>query len=425
MVVGSVIGSAIFMLPAIVAPYGGLGLVSLGAAAIGAMLVAMTFADLSRRVAHVGGPYAYARAGFGDFAGFLMAWGYWIAIWTACAAITIAFTAYLGALILPLGASPTLSVGAGLLLVWGLVAINIRGVREVAIVGLATTVLKLLPLAFIGAVGLFFVESSTLPPMNPTADGSLFVFASTFALTFWTFTGMEGVTVPTEDVINPEKTIPRALILGTLTVGVIYLLVTFAVMGLVPATELAVSPSPLTDAGVRIAGSWAGVFVSVGALISTLGALNYAILIAGQTAMAAARDGVFPDRFQRLTRYHTPGFSFIAAGLLTSVLLIMNYTKGMVGAYRFVLLIATVTIVVPYAFAAMAALVLEMSDRAAGRTRRLREGVVAVLAFLVCMWVIASSGAETVYWGFLLLMAGIPVYVVVTRDRHKKGGDAS
>ncbi len=425
MVVGSVIGSAIFMLPAIVAPYGGLGLVSLGAAAIGAMLVAMTFADLARRVTHVGGPYAYARAGFGDFAGFLMAWGYWIALWTACAAITIAFTAYLGALIPRIGASPTLSAGAGLLLVWGLVAINIRGVREVAIVGLTTTVMKLLPLVFIGTVGLFFVDSANLPPLNPTSDGSLFVFASTFALTFWTFTGMEGVTVPTEDVINPQRTIPRALILGTLTVGVIYLLVTFAVMGLVPASQLAASPSPLTDAGLRIAGSWAGVFVSVGALISTLGALNYAMLVAGQTAMAAARDGVFPDRFQRMTRYHTPGFSFIAAGVLTSALLIMNYTKGMVGAYRFVLLIATVTIVVPYAFAAMAALVLELSDRAAGRTRRLREGVVAVLSFLVCMWVIASSGTETVYWGFLLLMAGVPVYVLVTRDRKEKTTKAS
>ncbi|TFH66830.1 MAG: amino acid permease [Gemmatimonadales bacterium] len=225
--------------------------------------------------------------------------------------------------------------------------------------------------------------------------------------------------------MNPERTIPRALIFGTLTVAAIYLLVAFAVMGIVPPDQLAASSSPLTDAGIRIAGSWGGLLVSVGALVSTFGALNSALLVTGQTAMAAARDGLFPDRFQRMTRHHTPGFSFIAAGVLISALLIMNYTKGMVGAYTFVLLIATLTIVVPYAFSSMAALVLEMAEGKTGGVRRWRENIVAVLSFGVCMWVMASAGAETVYWGFLLLMAGVPVYVVVTRDRRRKGEGVS
>jgi basic amino acid/polyamine antiporter, APA family len=408
LVVGSTIGSAIFLMPAVLAPYGGLGLASWAVAGLGALFVALMFASLSRRVTAVGGPYAYARAGFGDFAGFLIAWGYWITCWSACAAIAIAFTSYLGVLIPAVAASPVLSAGIGLILIWSLVVINILGVKEAGVVGLVTTMLKLIPLLFIGIIGLFFVQRSILPPLNPGTGSSLGLFASSFALTFWTFVGFEVVTVPAEDVADQQNTIPRALVTGIMTVTVVYLLVALAVNGIVPNAELKVSASPLADAGRRIAGNLAGTLVAVGAMVSTLGCINCTVLACGQTAMAAGRDGVFPARFQRLSRYRTPGFSLVVAGVLMSALLLLNYSKGLVGAYTFIILIATLTSVVPYAFCAMASLVL-------APPRRLRESAVAVVSFLVCMWVIASATYETVYWTFLLLIAGLPIYVVVTR----------
>ncbi len=419
-VVGSIIGSAIFMMPAVLVPFGGLGLVSWAVAGLGAVVVALMFANLSRRVTGGGGPYAYTRAGLGDFAGFLIAWGYWITNWSGAAAIAISFTSYLGAMIPMVGASPLLSAASGLLLIWALVGINLLGVKEAGVVGLITTVLKLLPLVAIGTVGLFFVERSTLPPMNPGGGSSLRLFASSFALTFWTFTGLEIITVPAEDVDDPARTIPRALILGTITTTIVYLLVAFAVMGIVPAAQLAVSSSPLADAGGRIAGHWGAMAVSLGALVSTLGCLNFCLLAAGHTAMAAGRDGVFPNRFQRQTRHNTPGFSLVTAGVLTSALLLLNFSKGLVGAYTFIILLSTLTSVVPYGFCAMAGLVLQRQADEGGRQRRFREAVISVVAFLVCMWVIASSGQETVYWGFLLLMAGLPVFVMVTRDRNAR-----
>lgn len=416
LVVGGAIGSAIFMMPALLVSYGGLGLVSLAAAAVGALFIAMMLANLSRRVTTTGGPYAYARAGFGDFGGFLVAWGYWIALWTACVAIAIAFTGYLGALIPAVGQSPVLTVVAGLALIWSIVGVNIAGVREAGIFSLVTTVLKLIPLVIIGSIGLFFVDTEILPPLNPGTTNSAYLFASAFALTFWMFVGIEAVTVPSEDVKNPEETIPKALITGTLTIAAVYLLVTFAVMGMLPADQLSDSASPLADAGVRMAGSWAGTAVSIGALVSIVGAFNVTLLAAGQTAMAAARDRVFPRIFERMTKRDTPGISIVIVGLLSSAMLIMNQTQNLVGAYTFVLLIATLTTIIPYAFCSMAGLLLGLHDKATSKGRRRREAIISIVAFAICMWVIASSGEEAVYWTFLLLMAGVPVYVAVTRN---------
>ena len=423
LVVGGTIGSAIFMMPAILVPFGGLGLLSLATAALGALSVALMLGNLSRRVTTTGGPYAFARAGFGDFGGFLVAWFYWIAQWTACAGMTIAFVAYLGGLVPAVGASPSLSIGTGFVLIWCLVAVNVAGVRESGLVGLATTVLKLVPLLVISTVGLLFVRIEHLPALNPGKDGPLYGFATAFALTFWNFVGIEGASVPAEDVVDPATTIPRALISGTLTVAMVNLLVAFAVMGMISPAQLAASESPLAEAGRQIAGHWGGVVVTVGALVSITGALNITILCAGQTAMAAARDGIFPAIFERLTVRQTPGASYVLVGVLVSWLLIMSQTRGLVAGYRFVLLIATLTAVIPYAFASMAALVLGGQDRQLGRGARVREALTAIVAFLVCVWVMAAAGEESVYWVFLLLMGGIPVYVFVARDRARTGVD--
>jgi APA family basic amino acid/polyamine antiporter len=417
-VVGGMIGSAIFMMPAVLAPYGGLGLVSWASAAVGAILVALTFASLARRVTTPGGPYAYAHAAFGDFIGFLIAWGYWISLWAAGATVAIGFTAYFGALVPAVGAGPFGSITVGLIVLWTLVGVNLLGARGVGILGVVTTVLKLLPLAIIGTIGLFYVDRGTLPPMNPTTDGSLHVFASVFALTFWTFLGMEVITIPSEDVIAPERTIPRAVVAGVVTVAAIYLLVGFVALGTVPGAELQASSSPLADVGRRMAGSWGGTAVAAGALVSAFGCLNAVLLATSHMAAAAARDGLFPRALARMTSRHAPGVSLVVTGVMISALLIMNQTRGLVGAYRFILLISTLTSVVPYAFSAMAALILDVHDHHQPPGRRAREGLTATLAFGVCIWVIASAGPETVYWGFLLLMAGLPVYVAVTRQRE-------
>ena len=420
LVVGGTIGSAVFMMPAVMAPYGGLGLLSLVFATLGAVCVALMFGALARRVTLTGGMYAYTRAGFGDFAAFLVAWSGWISIWVSCAAIAIGFVAYLGAVVPAIGSHPVLGALSGLALTWILVGINVAGVRESGIVGLLTTILKLTPLVLVGIVGLWFIEIENLPAMYPGEGNALVVFASVFALSFWNFAGIEAATVPAEDTVDPARTIPRALLAGTLTVGAVYLLVALVALGVMPSGALAVSSSPLADVGTILFGGFGSGLVITGALVSTAGALHVSILEGGQIAMAAGRDRLFPAFFSRLSGRHTPWVSYVLMGAFASLLFVLNFSRGLVAAYTFIVLIATLTLIIPYAFSAMASLILQRRDPAASRARRWREAIVAMTAFGVCFWVIAASGMETVYWAFLLLMLGLPVYVAMMWKKSRE-----
>ena len=403
------------MMPAVMAPYGSIGLVSLASATLGAVCVALMFSDLARRVTSSGGMYAYTRAAFGDFAAFIVAWTGWISMWVSCAAIAIGFIAYLGVIVPVVGSNPVLGALSGLALVWILVGINILGVRESGIVSLVTTILKLTPLALIGFVGLWFIKAENLPTMHFDGGKALVVFASIFALSFWNFSGIETATVPAEDTIDPSSTIPRALLVGTLTVGAIYLLVSFVALGVMPASSLAGSNSPLADVGMRLFGGLGSGLIVAGAMVSTAGALNASILEGGQTGMAAGRDRLFPAPLARLSLRHTPWISYVLMGSLASILLVLNFSRGLVAAYQFIILIATLTLIIPYAFSAIASLILQLRDPIGSRGRSWTAAAVAIVAFVVCFWVVATSGMETVYWVFLLIMLGLPVYVIVGR----------
>ena len=420
LVVGGAIGSAVFMMPAVMAPYGGLGLLSLACATLGAVCIALMFGALARRVTASGGMYVYTRAAFGDFAAFLVAWTAWISMWVSAAAIALAFVAYLGAVVPAIGAHPVLGAACGLAAIWILVGINVAGVRESGIVSLATAILKLVPLVLVGLVGLWFVDAGNLPAMHPGGGSALLAFASVFALSFWNFTGIESATIPAEDTLDPLRTIPRALLAGTLTVGAVYLLVAFVAMGVLPASTLATSTSPLAAVGTRMFGNFGSGLIVAGAIVSTLGCLSVTILEGGQVAMAAGRDRLFPAFFSRLSSRRTPWLSYVLMGVLGSLLLALNFSRGLVAAYQFVILIATLTLIIPYAFSSVASLVLQMRDPAGGRARRWRDAAVAAISFGVCFWVVAAAGMETVYWVFLLLMLGLPLYVMAASKKLRK-----
>jgi len=415
LVVGGTIGSGIFMIPAVFAPYGGLGLLSLAAATLGALAVALTFASLARRVTQTGGFYAYTRTAMGNFAGFLVAWSGWIGLWVSAAAIAITFASYFGVLFPSISENPWSTAMVGLLVIWAIVALNIAGVRETSVVSLITTILKLLPLILIVIAGLWFFDADTLPPMNPGTGNALLVFASVFTIAFWNFLGIESATIPAEDTQQPRTTIPRATVIGTLTVGMVYLLVCFVVMGIIPHGTLANSSSPLSDAGTRILGAGGALIIAAGALISMLGALNTVMLTTGQVAMAASRDGLFPGVFSRLSSRQTPAMSFVISGLLASALLISNFTRGLVAAYVFVILIATLTGVLTYAFSSISSLILQRRNPALAPWQRLHEASTAIISFAVCVWVVAASGYEAICWSALLLLAGLPFYLLLPK----------
>jgi basic amino acid/polyamine antiporter, APA family len=407
LVVGSIVGSGVFLMPTVLAPYGGLGILSVAAAGIAGLCIAMTFSELSARVSGSGGPYAYARAGLGEFAGFLVAWVYWAALWAGGGAIATAIPGYLSALFPRLPMSPGLGLFISLLAIWSSVVINWLGIREAAIVGLITTLMKLVPLALVATIGICLIELRLLPAFNPSGLPPFTALATAFAIAFFSYVGIEAATVPAEDVLNASVTVPRATTLGTLTVMILYLLVIVAAMGTVPASQLEASTSPLAVIAGHIAGRWGVIGIALAALVSFYSALHYTVLLGAQIPMVVARDGLFPSRLRHLSARGTPDVALLITGILMSSLIVMNSSKELVRAYTFINLMATLATVVPYAFCAVAALLLPPPE---SKIARAGSKAIAVATFVVSFFITAGAGSEVVYWFTLLLLAGVPIY---------------
>jgi APA family basic amino acid/polyamine antiporter len=411
LVVGNMVGSGVFLLPASLAPFGGISILGWLFTTAGAITVALMLARLGRMMPAVGGPYAYTRRGIGDLAGFLVAWGYWISIWTGNAAISVGFVGYMGAFLPPLADNPALGAGAALAAIWLLTGVNALGVREAGILQLATTILKLLPLIAIGTLGLLYMDPAHFRPFNPSGETPFNALTATATLTLWAFLGLESATIPADSVKDPARTIPRATIMGTLVAALIYILATLGVMGILPASELANSTAPFADAGALVWGSWAGLLIAGGAAISAFGALNGWILLQGQMPMAAARDGLFPKAFARTSKRGIPLTGLVVSSILATGLMALNYTASLVEQFTFIILLATISTLIPYVFSALAELVIFVREREEFRGERLAgASVIAVLALLYSLWAIAGSGRDTVFWGFGLLLAGLPIY---------------
>lgn len=419
LVVGNMVGSGIFLLPATLAPYGSISIVGWMFTSLGAICLALVFAKLASLVPKAGGPYAYTREGFGDFAGFWIAWGYWIAIWSGNAAVAVAFVSYLTVFFPALKGHLWLAGLVGLGVVWSTTWINCRGVKQAGTTQLITAILKLLPLIAIATLGLLWVDTANLTPINPSGEPVHSALAATAALTLWSFLGLESATVPAGDVENPTRTIPRATLFGTVLAALVYILGMTTVMGVVPTEELARSNAPFSVAAAYMWGPWAYYAVAVGAVVSCLGTINGFTLLQGQVPAAAAQDGLFPRRFGIISERGVPAYGLIASSIFITILLMMNYSgsRGMVEIFVFIILLATLTTLMPYAFCAMAELVILVRDPERFRGQRLfGSGVIAAVAFVYSVWTVYGSGAEIVLWGFILLLLGIPVYVWMQRE---------
>jgi len=414
LVLGNMIGSGIFLLPASLAAYGGISLCGWLIASAGALLLAKVFASLSRIVPQSGGPYVYTRAGFGNFAGFLVAWGYWISIWCTNAAITVAMLGYLSVFFPILDERPPVAIALGLSIIWLLTWVNNRGIKNAGYVQLITTILKIIPLILITIVGLFFIKIDHFTPFNLSSETNFTAIIQTTTLTLFAFLGIESATIPAEHVDDAATTIPRATWIGTWVAIAIYILGSIAVMGIIPPEELQHSSAPFADAARVLFGSGAEYFVAAGAVISTFGALNGWLLMQGQIPLAAARDGVFPKFFGKLNRHKVPAAGIILSSILVSILMSLNYAKGLNKAFEFMMLLSTLTVLVPYLFSSASYMIL--SDTTHPIIWRRKSTWIGMAAFLFSIFAIIGSGAEVALWGFVMLMLGIPFYVWILKE---------
>jgi APA family basic amino acid/polyamine antiporter len=416
LVVGNMIGAGVFLLPAAMAGFGSVGLLGWVFSAVGSFFLAKVFSNMSKLLPHAtGGPYAFARHGLGDFTGFLVAWGYFLSTSCANAAITISLVSALSTFFPVLALSKTAAMITGLCAIWLLTYINTLGVVTSGKLQLITTILKVLPLLLVAIGGLFFLQAKNFIPFNSSSTTVYGAISATAAMTMFSFIGIECATIPAGNVDNPEKTIPRATLLGLLIATLVYILGSISVMGIIPAAQLAHSVTPYADAASVIYGSNARYWVSAGVAIAAFGALNGWTLMQGQMPFAIAKDQLFPAIFSRQNKKGVPYVGILVSSVLVSLFMYMNYAKGQVEQFRFLLLLSLLSMLIPYLFSAAAYLIIKVkSKQTNGWTGAI---ILAILAFGYALWNIAGTGKEAVYYGFLLLMCGIPFYVWLAYKR--------
>lgn len=420
LVVGNMIGAGVFLLPATLAQYGGISLIGWVCSSVGAFLIAKVFAHLSKLYpAADGGPYAYSQKGLGDFAGFLVAWGYLVSVWCTNAAITVSFISAMSTFFPPLTNNPYLAIATGLTTIWFLSWINSLGILTSGIVQLITTVLKIVPIVLIGLVGLFYIEWTHFLPFNTSGGSNIAAITATTTLTFFAFLGIECATIPSGSVSNSAATVAKATTLGTLIATIVYILGTVSVMGMIPAAQLKNSVTPFADAAVMIWGQGAKYWVSAGVAISAFGALNGYILIQGQMPYAVAKDKLFPQIFLKINKKGVPFYGIIISSIFVSLFMAMNYTKGLVQQFQFLILLTTSTILIPYIFCTASYLIIRLGFRGVSKKIIRTAIVLASLTFLFCIWIMLGLGYETVFWGFVLTMSSVPIYVFAIWKRDK------
>lgn len=423
LVVGNMIGAGVYLLPAALAPYGWNAIVGWILTISGGLCLAAVFAQLARALPEAGGPYAYTRAAFGPAAGFLVAWSYWISIWVGNAALATGAVSYLSVFFPEIATTQGLHAVVTCGVIVTLIAINCRGAYLAGRVQLVTTIIKILPLLavilLVGALalGVGGLEPAAAPPPFLFAELKPAAITAAATLTLWALLGLESATVPAGKVKDPARTIPRATMTGIVIAGVLYLLTCSGIMLFLPAEEVAVSSAPFADFVSRYLDPKAGALIAGFAAISGIGALNGWILLQGELPNAMAKGGVFPRYLAKTDVRGTPVRALLISGGLLLAVVLMNYSKTMMEAFTFILLLSTTASLIMFLACALAALALQ-------RRGVLKASpvfaVIALAAVIYAIWTIYGAGGEAVAWGVALLAAGAPVYFFVRRRNGRE-----
>jgi APA family basic amino acid/polyamine antiporter len=415
LVIGNMIGSGVFLLPASLAPLGWNSvygwLVSIG----GTLCLAFVFARLARDMAGGCGPFTYANAAFGPAVGFIIAWSYWISVWVAIATLAVAALSNLSILFPSLASTQGLAAAIAVLLIWLFTLINCLGVRRAGGVQLVTTILKLVPLAGAIGVGAWLILSGTAAPAAHAATPiGVTGIGAAATLTLFALLGFESALVAGDKVQNPRRTVPRATLYGTAITGLIYLLACSAVTLLLPAGDVAQSHAPFALFFSTFVSPGLGPVIAVFAAVAALGALNGFTLLQGELLLALARNGTFPAWFAHENRYATPQRAHIFSSLLASMVVLANFSRGLADLFTFMVLVTTSVSIIFYIAGTLAGIKLVRERKVEGSTG---FDAIAVVALVYSAWTFYGAGLEASIWSLAMTAAGIPIYLFTTRAR--------
>jgi basic amino acid/polyamine antiporter, APA family len=412
LVVGGMIGSGIFMLPASMAKLGSISLLGWVISGLGALLIAIVFSRLSKLVPLTGGPYVFPKEGFGDFIGFLSGWGYWLSILLTNASIALVFTGYLLVFIPGWSDSSLALILIPVTAIWTLTWVNSLGVKSGGFIQLTTTILKVIPLIIVTIAGFFFFEVKYFTPFNTSGSSDLVAIGASITLTLFAFLGVETATIPAGNIKNPEVTIPRATIIGTVITIIIYLMSSVSIMGMLPQEQLANSSAPFAEAAEMIWGTTGKYLVGIGALISTFGALNCWILLQGFMPLAMAEDNLLPPLFKRKSKSNYPVVGLVISSIIVTIVVVANSSSGLVAMFTLLILVTTFLTLISYLFSSLAEVLILIKHKPPGWEKRIiRAFILGLTVFAFSVIAVYGAGMKIVFYGFIVLILGVPFYV--------------
>jgi basic amino acid/polyamine antiporter, APA family len=415
-VVGNMIGSGIFMIPQSLASSTGpkAAMIAWCITAIGSILIALSFAKLGTKIPRTGGPIVYTRMAFGDFAAFIVTWGYWIGAWVGDAAIITTSTSYFSYFFPIINENRFLAFSISSIILWIFTVINVISVEKTGKIGVLTTVFKIIPLVIFVVIASSHFDISNFNTLSSETMSNTTTIPIAISITLWAFLGIESAVLVSGEIKNPEKNIRRSTIWGVLSVSFIYILISALAMGAMSQEKLAATTSPMAEIINYITGgTWGGTLIAIGAIVATIGTISGWILVTSRCSYAAAEDKVFPAFFKRIhPKYNTPYVALIVSSIGTNIVLLTNYVSSLTSAFNFIILLSTMTVLPIYTFTTAAdIMLLTKKSKDFSLFNFLKNSFLTLVAFGYSVYAIYGTGATSVMYGFVLLLLGIPFFV--------------
>jgi arginine:agmatine antiporter len=414
LVAGNMIGTGIFLLPVNLAHVGSVSLYGWLIGTAGAAALGLAFAKLGQINPQQGGPYAYARDFLGPYAGFQTNYIYWFGNWVGNVAIAVAAVGYLAELIPHIDAPPMSTIVTALV-IWILTAANILGPRVVGALEAWTMALALIPIVAIALLGWFWFNPEVFSASWNVSGESDWTGATRAAsMVLWAYMGIESAAVSAGVIENPSRNVPLATIIGLVLAAIVYILSSTVVMGIIPAADLQKAHAPFADVARIAIGPAAAIVIAICAVLKSVGSLGGWMLLVGQSAKAAADDGMFPKIFGRLNKHGVPGIGLIIVSALMTLVLFATMSPNIADQFTRAVDLAVILIIVPYIYSVVALLNL-LAIHHTPKKALITYQVISLLALVYCLWAMIGGDEHTIVNAFVALLVSVPLYLFVTR----------
>ncbi|ELQ8318170.1 MULTISPECIES: arginine-ornithine antiporter [Pseudomonas] len=428
LVVGSMIGGGIFSLPQNMAASADVGAVLIGwvITAVGMLTLAFVFQTLANRKPDLdGGVYAYAKAGFGDYMGFSSAWGYWISAWLGNVGYFVLLFSTLGYFfpIFGEGNTPAAVIGASVLL-WAVHFLVLRGIKEAAFINLVTTVAKVVPLVLFVLIALFAFKLDIFTAdiwgvKNPDLGSVMNQVRNMMLVTVWVFIGIEGASIFSSRA-EKRSDVGKATVIGFITVLLFLMLVNVLSLGIMTQPELAKLQNPSMAAVLEhVVGHWGAVLISVGLIISLLGALLSWVLLCAEIMFAAAKDHTMPEFLRKENANHVPVNALWLTNAMVQIFLVITLFSS--STYLSLIYLATSMILVPYLWSAAYALLLAVRGETyeTALAERRKDLFIGAIALIYAVWLLYAGGTKYLLLSALLYAPGVILFAMAKHELGK------